>query len=137
MNIGSVNAGVGGALLSLLPQPPAGAGAAVSAGLAGAITGGANPRSPVATTLGDLVRGLSTAAGQRNAEQLGKRLRKLRKKLREARGLRREELAAHARLSLNTVANIERGAGARTETLGAIAKALGVEIGDLFEREAS
>jgi hypothetical protein len=48
----------------------------VSAGLAGAITGGANPRSPVATTLGDLVRGLSTAAGQRNAEQLGNLLSK-------------------------------------------------------------
>jgi len=61
------------------------------------------------------------------------RVRELRKEL----GLRREDLAAKAGISLNTVASVERGAGSHTGTLEAIAEALGVDIAQLFDGKAA
>lgn len=58
------------------------------------------------------------------------------KQLREAKGWSQERLAREAKLSARTVGRIEREGKAHTDTLNAIAEALGVGPGQLFEEVA-
>lgn len=66
-------------------------------------------------------------------ETIGQRVRRLR----ETKGLTQQDLAQAAELALSNVAQIERGkiADPRASTLQALAKALGVKVGDLFPAE--
>lgn len=57
------------------------------------------------------------------------------KELRRARGLSQERLAYLAGLSVKTVQRSEGNGGLHERTLRKIAKALGVEPGDLFEHD--
>ncbi|HEY3936211.1 MAG TPA: helix-turn-helix transcriptional regulator [Bryobacteraceae bacterium] len=55
-------------------------------------------------------------------------------RLREARGLTQEQLADRISRSVDTVGNIERGVnGTRLETGYALARALGIGAGELFD----
>lgn len=58
------------------------------------------------------------------------------RKLRQAKGISQDRLSKLADLSLNSVVNIEAGNNPNPtiETLEKIAKALGVEVSDLFKK---
>lgn len=57
------------------------------------------------------------------------------KKYRRTAGLNQEQLAEAADLSVSTVQKVEQGGDARTETLHALARALGVTTAALFATE--
>jgi transcriptional regulator with XRE-family HTH domain len=59
------------------------------------------------------------------------------KEIRKAQGLSRQKLAARADLTEKTIYRAEVGLGVNASTLVAIAKALDVTVGDLFDEEAS
>ncbi|MCH3989666.1 MAG: helix-turn-helix domain-containing protein [Lactobacillus sp.] len=57
------------------------------------------------------------------------------KKLRQERHLSQEQLAAQAQVSVRTIQRLEAGEDASISTLNLVAKALQVEVGDLFEHK--
>lgn len=59
------------------------------------------------------------------------------KQLRQNKHLSQEQLAAQAQVSVRTIQRLEAGEDASISTLNLVAKALQVDVGDLFEREAA
>jgi transcriptional regulator with XRE-family HTH domain len=59
------------------------------------------------------------------------------RELRKAQGLSRQKLASRADLTEKTIYRAENGLGVNASTLVAIAKALDVPVGDLFDEEAT
>jgi transcriptional regulator with XRE-family HTH domain len=55
------------------------------------------------------------------------------KQLREERDISQEHLAYKAGVAVKTISRLERSGRANSETLRAVAAALGVGLGDLFE----
>ncbi|MCH3905288.1 MAG: helix-turn-helix domain-containing protein [Lactobacillus sp.] len=58
------------------------------------------------------------------------------KELRQTKHLSQEQLAEKAQISVRTIQRLEAGADASISTLNLVAGALGVEVGDLFEKTA-
>ncbi len=57
-------------------------------------------------------------------------------RIRRAKGLRREELATRAGVSIGTIASIERGGGCRMATAVKLAEALEVTVAELMAEPA-
>ncbi len=56
------------------------------------------------------------------------------REIRRARGMAHTDLAAASGVSVTSISRCENGRGAQTQTVFALAKALGVDPGDLYTR---